>query len=104
METRQLCPPELIASIAASQRAIEELSTLAAGELAAAAEAAEVLGALTGDADLAKAVLVKAAIARSGQNPRLAAIAGRSAADTALALLRLGELGLPRHWSPAQGL
>jgi GTP pyrophosphokinase len=111
METRQLCPPELIRSIAASQRAIEELSPLAPGELAAAAEAAEVLGALTGDADLAKAVLVKAAAARSGQDPRqgrldprLAAIAGRSAADTALALLKLGELGLPRHWSPAQGL
>ena len=104
METRQLCPPELIASIAASQRAIEELGTLAPGALAAAAEAAEVLGALTGDADLAKAVLVKAAIARSGQESPFANVAGRSASDTALALLKLGELGLPRHWSPAQGL
>jgi len=114
METRQLCPPALIESIAASQRAIEELSALAPGELAMAAEAAEVLGALTGDADLAKAVLVKAAIDRPGQaehearaarlDPRLGAIAGRSASDTALALLKLGELGLPRNWSPAQGL
>ncbi|HJS88947.1 MAG TPA: bifunctional (p)ppGpp synthetase/guanosine-3',5'-bis(diphosphate) 3'-pyrophosphohydrolase [Steroidobacteraceae bacterium] len=104
METRQLCPPELIASIAASQRAIEELGTLAPGELAVAAEAAEVLGALTGDADLAKAVLVKAAIARSGQQSPFATVAGRAASDTALALLKLGELGLPRHWSPAQGL
>jgi GTP pyrophosphokinase len=114
METRQLCPPELIESIAASQRAIEELNALASGELARAAEAAEVLGALTGDADLAKAVLVKAAIERPGGSkldarparlePPLIAIVGRSASDTALALLKLGELGLPRHWSPAQGL
>jgi GTP pyrophosphokinase len=114
METRQLCPPELIESIAAAQRAIEELSALAPGELARAAEAAEVLGASTGDADLAKAVLVKAAIERPGGSkldarparlePPLIAIVGRSASDTALALLKLGELGLPRHWSPAQGL
>jgi GTP pyrophosphokinase len=111
METRQLCPPELIESIAASRRAIEELSALAPGELAAAAEAAEVLGALTGDADLAKAVLVKAAVARTGEDlrqdrwePRFAALVGRAAANTALALLKIGELGLPRNWSPAQGL
>ncbi|HTX05439.1 MAG TPA: HD domain-containing protein, partial [Steroidobacteraceae bacterium] len=114
METRQLCPPELIESIAASQRAIEELSALASGKLDRAAEAAEVLGALTGDADLAKAVLVKAAIERPGGpkldarparlEPPLIAIVGRSASDTALALLKLGELGLPRDWSPAQGL
>ena len=111
METRQLCPPELIESIAASQRALEELSALAPGELAAAAEAAEVLGALTGDADLAKAVLVKSAVARSGQDlrqsrwdPRFAALVGRAASDTALALVKIGELGLPRNWSPAQGL
>ncbi|MGH8289188.1 MAG: bifunctional (p)ppGpp synthetase/guanosine-3',5'-bis(diphosphate) 3'-pyrophosphohydrolase [Steroidobacteraceae bacterium] len=114
METRQLCPPGLIESIAASQRAIEEMSALASVELARAAEAAEVLGALTGDEDLAKAVLVKAAIDHPGRpgldarperlDPRLGAIAGRSASDTALALLKLGELGLPRDWSPAQGL
>jgi GTP pyrophosphokinase len=119
MEARQLCPPELIESLAASQRAIEELSALAPGELAAAAEAAEVLGALTGEADLGKAVLVKAAIeraGRAGREPRqprldadraadlLGAVAGRAACDTAVALLKLGELGLPRDWSPAQGL
>jgi GTP pyrophosphokinase len=112
METRQLCPPELIESIAAIQRGIEELGALAPGTLAAAAEAAELLGALTGDPDLANVVLVKAAIdlprergldARRAAE-RLAAVAGRSAADTAVALLALGELGLPRNWSPAQGL
>ena len=112
METRQLCPPELIDSIAAAQREIEELNALAPGALATAAEGAELLGALTSDADLANAALVKAAIDLAGQaglDPRraaerLAAIAGRSAADTAVALLKLGDLGLPRHWSPAQGL
>ncbi|HEV2443772.1 MAG TPA: bifunctional (p)ppGpp synthetase/guanosine-3',5'-bis(diphosphate) 3'-pyrophosphohydrolase [Steroidobacteraceae bacterium] len=125
METRQLCAPELVDVIAATRRGIEELSALAAGTLAGAAEAAELLGALTSDADLAKAVLVKAAIDLSGQagldsgqsgqsgqsglDPRraaerLAAPAGRSAANTAVSLLKLGDLGLPRNWSPAQGL
>ena len=57
-------------------------------------------------------MLVKAAIDLSGHREfdtrraaeRLAAVAGRSAADTAVALLKLGDLGLPRNWSPAQGL
>jgi GTP pyrophosphokinase len=112
METLQLCAPELTEAIALAQRAMEELLVLAPGTLGESAEAAEVLGALTGDADLARAVLVKAAIAHAGQAglqpgrapERLATIAGRSAADTAVALLKLGELGLPRNWSPAQGL
>ncbi|HEX8754764.1 MAG TPA: TGS domain-containing protein [Steroidobacteraceae bacterium] len=116
METRQLCPPELIAAIAAARRGIEELTALGPGTLAIAAETAELLGALTADADLAKAVLVKAAIDLSGPEgwsagldpgraaDRLATVAGRSAADTAVALLKLGDLGLPRDWSPARGL
>jgi GTP pyrophosphokinase len=112
METRQLCPPELIESIAATRRGIEEVRALDPGALATAAEAAELLGALTSDADLAKALLVKAAIDLSGQaglDPRragdgLASITGRAAADTAVALFKLGDLGLPRNWSPAQGL
>ncbi|MGH8299226.1 MAG: bifunctional (p)ppGpp synthetase/guanosine-3',5'-bis(diphosphate) 3'-pyrophosphohydrolase [Steroidobacteraceae bacterium] len=112
METRQLCPPELIESIAATKGGIEELSALAPGTLATAAEAAQLLGALTFDAALANAVLVKAAIdlaEHAGLDPRraaerLATIAGRSASDTAVDLLKLGDLGLPRNWSPAQGL
>ncbi|HVS78595.1 MAG TPA: bifunctional (p)ppGpp synthetase/guanosine-3',5'-bis(diphosphate) 3'-pyrophosphohydrolase [Steroidobacteraceae bacterium] len=112
METRQLCPPELITSIAAVRRGIEERSALPPGALAAAAEAAELLGALTSDADLSNAVLVKAAMdlaGRDGSDPqraaeRLASVAGRSASETALALHKLGDLGLPRNWSPAQGL
>jgi len=112
METRQLCPPGLVESIAATQRGIEELSALAPGALATAAEAAELLGALTSDADLANVVLVKAAIDLAGPEgsdtrraaERLAPVAGLAAADTAVALLKLGDLGLPRNWSPAQGL
>jgi GTP pyrophosphokinase len=112
METRQLCPPELMASIAAARRGIEELGALAPGTLAAAAEAAEVVGALTSDPDLANALLVKAAVPPATQPEldieraaeRLTAAAGRSATATAIALLKLGDLGLPRHWSPAQGL
>ena len=112
METRQLCPAELVDSIAAARRGIEELSSLAPGALAATAAAAELLGALTSDASLANAVLVKAAIslsAQAGLDPRraaepFAAIVGRSAADTAVALHKLGDLGLPSNWSPAQGL
>ena len=112
METRQLCPPDLIESIAATQRSIEELSALAPGTLSLAAEAGEVLGALTSDGALANAVLVKAAVdlaGHSGLDPhraaeRFATAAGRSAADTAAALLKLGELGLPSNWSPTHGL
>ncbi|MGH8179525.1 MAG: bifunctional (p)ppGpp synthetase/guanosine-3',5'-bis(diphosphate) 3'-pyrophosphohydrolase [Steroidobacteraceae bacterium] len=112
METRQLCPPGLVESIAATQRGIEQLSALAPGTLATAGEAAELLGALTSDADLANVLLVKAAIDVAGQEgsdtrraaERLAPVAGRAAADTAVALLKLGDLGLPRNWSPAQGL
>jgi GTP pyrophosphokinase len=112
METRQLCPPELIESIAAARRGIEELGVLGPGALATAAEAAELLGALTSDPGLANAMLVKAAADLAGRAgldqdraaEGLATIAGRSAATTATALLKLGDLGLPRHWSPAQGL
>ena len=112
METRQLCPPELIESIAATRLGVEERSGLPPGTLTTAAEASELLGALTSDADLANAVLVKAAAdlaGRAGLDPGrtaegLTSIAGRSAANTASALLKLGDLGLPRHWSPAQGL
>ncbi|MGH8200703.1 MAG: RelA/SpoT family protein [Steroidobacteraceae bacterium] len=112
METRQLCPPELIESIAAARRGIEERGVLRPGTLATAAEAAELLGALTSDSGLANAVLVKAAADLAGRAgldqdraaEGLASIAGRSAANTATALLKLGDLGLPRHWSPAQGL
>ena len=74
-------------------------------DLAVGAEAAEVMGALTEDIELANAVLVRPVIAHAGLEPdALTGVVGRAATDTALALVRLGELGLPRDWLPAQGL
>ena len=63
------------------------------------------MGALTDDAELATAVLAKPAVGLPGITPeKLARLIGSPAAETALALVRLGELGLPRDWSPTQGL
>jgi GTP pyrophosphokinase len=63
------------------------------------------MGALTDDAVLATAVLAKPAVGLPGITPeKLARLIGSSAADIALALVRLGELGLPSDWSPSQGL
>jgi len=63
------------------------------------------MGALTDDAELASAVLAKPAVGLPGITPeKLARLIGSPAAETALALVRLGELGLPRDWSPTQGL
>ena len=105
METIQLCPPPIRESIALTRSAIEEATQLPPDHLALGAEAAEVMGALTDDADLATAVLAKPAVGLPGITPeKLARLIGSPAAETALALVRLGELGLPRDWSPTQGL
>ena len=114
METIQLCPEPIRASLAQTRRALEELGSSRARDLALGAEAAEVMGSLTENAELATAVLVKAALegqpgAADGvpSQAELAALAGVTrpeALETASALLRLGELGLARNWSPAQGL
>ncbi|MDB6044199.1 MAG: hypothetical protein JWM63_2750 [Gammaproteobacteria bacterium] len=106
METIQTCPPAIRDAIAAARLAIEQASPLVLlPDLAVGAEAAEVMGALTEDVELATAVLVRPVIGREGLTAEmLAGIVGRVATDIALALLRLGELGLPRDWSPAQGL
>ena len=105
METTQHSSPALLESIAAARRAIEAAATLTPAELAVAVEAAELIGALTEDVDLARAVLVKPAMAQ-GRLPaeRLAALVGQEPGQIATALLRFGEIGLPRDWSPAQGL
>jgi GTP pyrophosphokinase len=63
------------------------------------------MGALTDDPVLAAAVLAKPVVSLPGITPeKLARLVGSPAAETALALVRLGELGLPRDWSPTQGL
>ena len=104
METTQRCPPEILESISAARREIRDGAALPPEALAEAAEAAEILGALTEDVDLAKAVLVQAALARGLTAESLAARVGPAASEIAGALSRLGEIGLGPHWSPAQGL
>jgi GTP pyrophosphokinase len=106
VETIQTCPPAIRDAIAAARLAIEQAGPAALlPDLAVGAETAEVMGALTEDIELATAVLVRPVIGREGLTVEvLAGIVGRPATDIALALLRLGELGLPRDWSPAQGL
>jgi GTP pyrophosphokinase len=105
VETIQLCSPAIQETIAKARVAIEEVSPQAHADLAIGAEAAEVMGALTEDIELATAMLVRPVIGREElQTEVLAGIVGRAATDIALALQRLGELGLPRDWSPARGL
>ncbi len=105
METLQLSPPAIREAITKARAAIEQVSPDAHTELARGAEAAEVMGSLTEDLDLATAVLVRPAVGHDGLKPEaLTDLVGRPATEIALALSRLGELGLPRNWSPAQGL
>ena len=105
METIQLCPPPIRASIAIARTAIQDATQISPDRLAFGAEAAEVMGALTDDPVLAAAVLAKPAVGLPGITPeKLARLVGTPVAEIALALVRLGELGLPRDWSPLQGL
>ena len=131
MEIIQLCPAPIREAIAATLRAIEaELPSAVAHEvpdrphaldaheatharahldsalpLALGAEAAEVIGSLTESRELALALVIKAALAHSDlSEERLAGIVGQEALAGAHALLRMGDLGLARNWSPAQGL
>jgi GTP pyrophosphokinase len=105
VETIQLCPPPIRESIAIARTAIEEATRIPPERLALGAEAAEVMGALTEDPVLAAAVLAKRAVGLPGLTPeKLAGLVGPAAAEIAFALVRLGELGLPRDWSPLHGL
>jgi GTP pyrophosphokinase len=105
VETLQLSPPAIRDAITKARAAIEQVNPQVHTELALGAEAAEVMGALTDDVELATAVLVRPAVSHDGLNPEaLSDLVGRPATEFALALSRLGELGLPRNWSPTQGL
>jgi GTP pyrophosphokinase len=105
VETIQLCPPPIRESIALTRSAIEDATQLEHDRLALGAEAAEVMGALTDDAVLAAAVLAKPAVGLPGITPeKLARLIGAPAAEIALDLARLGELGLPRDWNATQAL
>ena len=92
-------------AIIAARTAFERASSRAPPELAYASEAAEIMGGLTDSTELAHALLARPIIERDSLSAaRCADIVGQQATDTALALQRLGTLGLPRDWSPAQGL
>jgi GTP pyrophosphokinase len=103
MQTTQLCPPAIREVIARARQSLSPIT--AAGSSTRAldlgTETAEILGALTEDADLAQAALVKPVIGAAGLTAeQLADFAGEEAAQTALALLRVEELWLP---GPAAG-
>jgi GTP pyrophosphokinase len=105
VETSHLCPPHVREAIAAARAALEAASPRVTAELALPAEAAEIIGALTDSAELAAALLARALLANDALSAEAAGrIVGQAAASTAVALQRLGTLGLPRQWSPAHGL
>ena len=103
METSQACPSSIRDALDAART---QLATRgAAGELDLAGEAAGIIGALTGSLELALALLARAALSSGSATPEaVAAVVGTPAAQIAASLVRLGSLGLPRDWSPAQGL
>ena len=105
MEAAQLCPPELRNAIADMRAAVTPASDAPEAAIALATEAAEVIGALTGDAQLAAAVLAQPMLGRAGVTPEsLERLLGAGAARVALDLQRLGEIGLSRDWAPERGL
>ncbi len=105
METSQLCPPQVRDAIIGARAAFERASARIPTDLAFATEAAEIMGGLTESTELAHALLARPVIARASLTAeQTAGIVGAGATEIAVALQRLGTLGLPRDWSPAQGL
>ncbi|MEJ0040199.1 MAG: bifunctional (p)ppGpp synthetase/guanosine-3',5'-bis(diphosphate) 3'-pyrophosphohydrolase [Gammaproteobacteria bacterium] len=105
METAQVVPPEILASIAQVRAAAEAASPASHSALAHSVEAAEVIGTLTENAELANALVLRPLIGLNGfTQEKLAKLATPGAAKIAADLERIGDVGLPRDWSPAQGL
>src|SRR5579862_1335476 len=105
METSQVCPPRLRDAILGARSAFERASERAPADLGFATEAAEVMAGLTESTELAHAVLARPLLAGANLTQQQTfEIVGTGATEIALALQRLGTLGLPRDWSPAQGL
>ena len=105
METVLTCPPGIRDSIARAAAAIESAGSGTAAPLVLGVEAAHIIGALTDAEELAHAVLVRPALTPEGLTvDKLARLVSPQAAHAAAALQDLGELGLPRNWSAAQGL
>ncbi|MGO9803901.1 MAG: RelA/SpoT family protein [Steroidobacteraceae bacterium] len=104
METNQVCPPALRDAIIGARAALERASVRSPADLGFATEAAEIMGGLTESTELASALLARPVISRGLTPEQTAGIVGQGATDIAMALQRLGTLGLPRDWSPARGL
>jgi GTP pyrophosphokinase len=105
LEAAQLCPPELRSAIATIRAAVAPASDAPEAAMALATESAEVIGALTGDAQLAAAVLAQPLLGRAGVTlESLERLLGPGAARVAFDLQRLGEIGLSRDWEPQRGL
>jgi GTP pyrophosphokinase len=103
VETSLLCPPELRAAIAGARARLEDSG--AGAELAHAGEAAEIIGGLTESGELALALLARAALTHGTLlSEQATAVLGEAPTAIATALMRLGNLGLPRDWSPERGL
>jgi GTP pyrophosphokinase len=105
VETVLTCPPPIRESIARATAAIDIATVGAPVSIVLGAEAAQIVGALTGAEDLACAVLIRPALGHAGLSvEKLSRLVSPAAARTASDLQDLGELGLPRNWSAAQGL
>ena len=105
IQASQLCPPRVRDAIIGARTAFERAGASLAEDLGFATEAAEIMGGLTESTELAHALLVRPVLASARLTSEQAAgIVGQGATDIAVALQRLGTLGLPRDWSPAHGL
>ena len=105
METAQLCPPDILATLARTRAALVQASPVAEEALGHSVEAAEVIGALTENAELANALLLRPVLGQDGLTPeKLGTVTSSGAVKIASDLQRIGDVGLPRDWSPAQGL
>lgn len=105
METAQLRSSSIRHSLAQMREEIARASAVPAGELQFGVEASEIIAALTEDVDLSSALLARPIAEQAGMTPeQLSRLVGNEPARIALDLAKLGELGLPRNWSPAQGL
>ncbi len=102
METSQACPSSIRDALDAARAAFGANGESSALDLAA--EAGGILGGLTGNQELALALIGRAALAGGLSPQATATVVGAPAARISAALVRLGALGLPRDWSPTQGL
>ena len=105
IQASQLCPPRVRDAIIGARTAFERAGASLAEDLGFATEAAEIMGGLTESTELAHALLARPVLANARLTSEQAvSIVGQGATDIAVALQRLGTLGLPRDWSPAHGL